>query len=111
MNADLPENPSAYTSMSGVAQAFSQTLSDTRELSGPLAGLPVPADLTPLTCTWLASMSRSAERSTVAPAAGELDDVAAARLEESAVEGLARCRGRRAGVGVASVRRHEQVRG
>src|SRR6476619_3699116 len=70
MNADLPENPSAYTSMSGVAQAFSQTLSDTRELSGPLAGLPVPADLTPITCTWLASMSRSDERSTVAPAAG-----------------------------------------
>src|SRR5262245_22892632 len=82
MNADLPAKPSTYTSVSGVAHTLSQTLNETRLLSGPLAGSPVPRDLIPLTCTWLASISRPDARSTVAPAAGRnvTADVMAERL-------------------------------
>src|SRR5947199_1297147 len=69
MNAAFPEKPSTETSVSVVLQAVAQTSSDTRLLSGPAAGSPVPIDLMPIRCTWLASMSRLDESSTVAPLA------------------------------------------
>src|SRR4051794_9276178 len=70
MNAALPEKPSTSTSVSVVAQALAQTSSETRLLSGPAAASPVPIDLIPITCTWLASISRLDESRTVAPVAG-----------------------------------------
>src|SRR5579863_3374846 len=71
MNADLPVKFWTRTSVSvDVHGAASQTFRDTRELSGPPAGSPVPCETMPIMWKWLARMLMSEPRRTVAPVAG-----------------------------------------